>query len=442
MGNIIKNSRGNIVVWGEDKNSGEKKEIKKDFIIIQEGKKVDGRVAFKEGIYSERAPEEVTKILDFINGEGKDTCITCGELFYKKYKNLQQASYPFVTKIKSLGGVRSYKDGEAYAFREYYTNFCPKCYLLGILVWADDALVYRTFPRDKSILLLPVMDSLRELSEFKERYRKLLLPHRYSNLRVSKGAEEVENTPGEYSTLLRFYERFFVEIEEPGTIATTWSVVHIPLGSVKNIKFDSIALRDEIINIMREIVGESGFSIYGEILKNLYFFKETPTGSSADWESTAAIREKLSEYFIKDDFRHFTRQLLPRKGGHVGFSREARQDFEELIFIWRWKRMGIPKENLETIKNVGYIVAKASEKNLRLLYKLDKTKNLKEFWSVLREVSRKMVGLEAVRPTSLDKLVQLVKDYEKEWTEIRDLLVVYSSMYYSIKSKERGGESE
>ncbi len=107
--------------------------------------------------------------------------------------------------------------------------------------------------------------------------------------------------------------------------------------------------------------------------------------------------------------------------------------------------MGIPKESLSSIKSVGNIIAKVSKNNLSLLYKLDKTRTIEDFWSVLREISRKLVGLDIkkanIRPTALDELIQLLKDNEnneKQWKEIRDLLVVYSSMYYAIGS--RGGE--
>ena len=448
LGVAIKNIRHNLVVWGEDDKTGEKKEIKKDFIIIQENKKVGGIVAFKEDIYSQdKVIETVKKIVDLAVRDGNETCIVCGERFYKPYKKLQQASYPLVTKIKSLSGVRSYKDGERYSFKEYFENFCPRCYLLGILVWADTGLIYRTFlETGKALIFLPKMNSLGELIEFKESYRALLNSSaRYSNIRVQIGRDEVENTPGEYSTLLCFYEKFFRKTRKASKYATEWVVLHIPLGQVKNVKYDDIYLKSDTINVLKEVLQE-GISFYGDVLRETYFFNDKPTGAPVDWETTREIQEKLAEYFLKDDFRHFTRQLLPRKGGHVGFSREAREDFEDIIYIWRWKRMGIPKENLDTIKSVGNIIAVASKNNLSLLYKLDKARNLSEFWSVLREVSRKIVGfdqkeLAMIKPTALDSLIQLVKTYEDQWKEIRDLLVVYSSMYYSIKSRA-GGEGE
>ena len=76
----------------------------------------------------------------------------CGNVFNKGVKKLQQANYPFVTKIASLSGVRSYKDGGILSLKEYYENLCPLCYLIGVLAWTDEAMVYRTFPSEKSFL--------------------------------------------------------------------------------------------------------------------------------------------------------------------------------------------------------------------------------------------------------------------------------------------------
>lgn len=120
--------------------------------------------------------------------------------------------------------------------------------------------------------------------------------------------------------------------------------------------------------------------------------------------------------------------------------------------------MGVPKENLDSIRSVGNIVAKISKNNASLLYKLDKTRTINEFWSVMREISRKLVGLEEedlkmVKPTAIDELIQLTKEItekgEKDsWKEVRDLIVVYASIFYSIdkmsktqqKVVQQGGE--
>lgn len=109
--------------------------------------------------------------------------------------------------------------------------------------------------------------------------------------------------------------------------------------------------------------------------------------------------------------------------------------------------MGIPKERLDVIKSSGNIVAKLSLETPSLLYKLDRARNLQEFWSVLREISRKMAGLDKeelreIKPTALDELVMLVKEHETVWKELRDLLVVYASMYLAIKKLKQGGAEQ
>lgn len=444
LSDIIRNNRINLIIKHKDKKTGEKKEIKKDYVLIQEGKKIDGIVAFKENIYDE-TEKSTGEILDLIEKEGKRKCILCGNTFSKPYKKLQQATYPFVTKIKSFSGVRTYKDGNYYSFKEYHDNLCPTCYLVGILEWLDDRIIYRTFPGDKSFLFFPCFDNFEDLIEFKEEYEPILnKSERYSNIRVNMGEEKTEGTPGKFSTLLCFYEKFLLDIEYENVIGIDWAIMEIPFGSVKNIKFRTLNLTDSIFGVMKEFIGENELRIYTELIKEIYFFIDNPKGAPVDWDLTRKIREKLSEYFLIDNFRNFARILLPRNGGKVGFSSETRENLENLIYIWRLKKMGISKENLGSIKSVGNIIAKVSKNNLSLLYKLDKTRNIEEFWSVLREISRKLVGLDLkkakVRPTALDELIQLLKDNEKQWMEIRDLLVIYSSMYYSIGSGGKKNE--
>jgi len=115
--------------------------------------------------------------------------------------------------------------------------------------------------------------------------------------------------------------------------------------------------------------------------------------------------------------------------------------------------MGVPKENLDAIKSVGNIIAKISRNNASLIYKMDKVRTVEEFWSVLREIARKIPGmdekdLKMIKPTALDELIQLVKSIVENnkdgWKEVRDLLVVYSSMYYAIDKMDKvpkGGEN-
>ncbi len=362
-------------------------------------------------------------------------------------KKLQQASYPFVTKIKSLSGVRSYKDGIVYSFKEYFDDYCPTCYLTGISEWLDDGIIYRTVPGEKSILFLPRFNNLEELGKFKQSYRPLLnKSSRYRNIRVIEGSEETENPSGSFSTLLCFYEKFFFDVDKKEVIGKSWAMMEVPFGAVKNIKLNVINLAESVLQVIKEL-SEDNIRIYKGILTEIFFFYDHPKGAPVDWDLTGEIRENLSKAILKDDFHSFARNLLPGKGGRVGYSKEIRKNLEDLIYIWRLKNMGVPKDKLDTIKSVGNIVAKASRKNPSLLYKLDKTRTIDDFWGVLREISRKLIGFEdsdkkMIKPTALDGIIQLVKEYEDKWKEIRDLLVIYSSMYYSIGGRKEGETNE
>ena len=446
--------RQNLIVIEEDRKTKVKKEVKKDYVIIQEEKKVGGKVTLKEEIYKpEKTAEIISKVFDL--SEGKNTCILCGRRFNKRVKKLQQANYPFVTKIASLSGVRSYKDSGGLSLKEYYDNLCSLCYFIGILEWTDEALVYRTFPGEKSYLFMPYFGNLRDLNEFKKLciYAGILNnTERYSNLKVNPNTQDVEYTPGEYSTLLCFYEKF-VENATDEVIASNWAVLHIPFGSVKNVKIDFLNINEGILGVIKELKESERLErIYSDLMRKMYFYSQNK--NSTDWDITREIQENLSKYFLIDNFRSFTNSILPRKGGYVFFSSEVRQHLEELIFEWRWKNMGVKKEKLDTIKSVGNIVAKISENNASLLYKLDKVRNIDEFWSMLREISRKLPGLEEeklrkIKPTALDELIQLTKEVvegnKEGWKEVRDLIVVYASMYYSLDKlgkKSEGGEEK
>ena len=437
----IRHKYKNMIVMEEDKKIGTKKEVKKDFILLQEGKKEGGVVKLKEKVYDW---DELPKILEITFRHiqnGQKRCIMCGRA-HKKNFELKQAVYPLVTKTRSLSGVRTVK-----SLPEYHKNLCPLCYLLGVLEWTDEATIYRTVMDDNmTYLFLPLFESLEKLNIFKEStlyYGILNRSGRYTNLVVRPNSDEFENTPGEYTTLLAFYEKFIQNAGE--NACQEWAVLHIPLGKVKNVKLETIRVSEGILSVINELIQNSQLPY--QMLKGIFFNVKTEKGYQADWNFTNELREGLAKAFLFDNFREFSKLLLPRKGGFVSFSSEARTVFEELIYLWRWRKLGISKEKLDVVRSVGNIVAKLSIENPSLLYKLDKTRNLEEFWSVLREISRKMAGLEkeeirGIRPMAIDELVVLVKENENIWKEIRDLLVVYSSMYLAVKKLKQGGGNQ
>ncbi len=439
----IKHRYKNMICLEEDKDTGVSKEVIKDHIPLQEGKKKDGIVKLKERVYDWN---KLPKILDIVFESSKSNnkiCIMCGKP-HKKSFELKLAVYPLATKTRSLSGVRTLK-----TLPEYYKNICPLCYLLGVLEWTDDALVFRTLvDRRKSYLFIPVFENLKKLNNFKENVLDsgiLSRSSRYTNLLVKPKSDETEDTPGEYTTLLAFYEKFIKDasITLEG-ICKSWAVLHIPPREVKlkNVKLETIKISEGILGVIKSLIEND--SMPYQMLKGIFFKTKTVSGYQTDWDLTNNLREDLAKNFLFDNFRGFTKALLPRKSGFVSFTSDARTVFEELIYVWRWVKLGIPKEKLGIIKSVGNIIAKLSLENPSLLYKLDKTRNLEDFWSVLREISRKLAGLDGerlkeVKPTSIDELIVLVKENENIWKEIRDLLVVYSSMYLAIKKIGQGG---
>jgi len=443
LGSAIEQRRSNLIIKSMDKELGEKKEVKKDYILIQEEKKVKGKVAFKEGLYNQKtAASIISKIFDLITEEGTRNCIICGKPFSKPVKKLQQAAYPFVTKIKSLSGVRSYKDETTYSLQEYFEDFCPACYLRGIVEWSDDGTIYRTVPGEKSTLFLPQSTSLMELAKFKEKCRRLLNKNeRYQNIREEKNSQKTEKTSGSFSTLLCFYEKFFIDTqdENPGK---TWALMEVPFGAVKNIKFNTLNLEDSILQVMNQL-SEEDIGIYSMIIKATSFFNNNSKGAPVDWILTNEVRENLSKAFLQNDFRSFAKTFTPKKGGHVGFSKETRTCLERLMYTWRLENMGLDEENLKMLKSAGKTIAVASKSHQSLLFKLDKAKDKTALLDAIRQVSRRIAGLKAeekekyktfVYPPALEELVMLLEKHESDRRFIEDLkniIVIFSCVELS-----------
>ncbi|MCD6474232.1 MAG: hypothetical protein J7K47_04925, partial [Thermoplasmata archaeon] len=74
---IIISKRSNLIVIEEDPKTKIKKEIKKDFILIQEEKKVGGRVTLKEDIFKPEKVEEIVSLIFNNSKEGTNRCILC-----------------------------------------------------------------------------------------------------------------------------------------------------------------------------------------------------------------------------------------------------------------------------------------------------------------------------------------------------------------------------
>lgn len=473
----ITNRRDNVVfVEKKDKETGGLRKVRKDFVLIGYDSDKDPRTPIHHRLrdfYSEKQGRQILhKVIEDLQieeSERNHTCVLCGQRFHKHkpkpLSNLKQAIYPFVTKIKSISGVRS-KDNKEKGITEMpenYKDVCPACYLAGIMAWSDRSTVFRTVPGGFSLLLIPVRKNLCDLHELRDSYGDILSPsHRYASLRaepLAKGKsaqeEKMEFTSGQWSLLFAFTENFLRYrmlksggMEEARKMACdTWLSLRIPSGQVKDVKANRLNIDERPLVVLLNLILKQETFPYKEFLGQLYVMVERGGRSAFDNDGVNKKREALSKAFLTNDFNAFAKEFVPRERKRIVLKKEARDVLEKLLQEWRLKKMKLEKEHLDTLRSAGNLIAETATTGIGLIYRLDRTRTLPEFWDSLREISRKMIGLDKpVKSTSLDGVIKLVQEHQKEqdWKEIKNLLLIYSCMYYSIKTYKpsEGGKGE
>ncbi len=393
--------------------------------------------------------ETLQKIFKEISSSKKQrTCIICGEQFSRPVrKNLTQGVYPFSTKIKSLSGVRTLKDN--------YDNLCPLCYLTGTLEWLDDAIVYRCFlgsgERTYSVIFLPFELNLKKLHECKKEYRKILSNRNSptSNLlkivQLPDGKEKEIGYEGEYTTILKFFERFVKEIlgEYGGSnseeidelfgcverkFCKSWIMLKIPSGNVKNVKLSRLDLNDNFIRLLIDLERKDIF-IYDNIVDKIGVRDKN---SKLLPKETSEVKEYTAKTVIFDNFRDFSRMFLPRK--NIVKYHGNLNDLDELIKLWGLMPMKLD-ENLEEIKDAAKNLAKLLKNHLSILYEMDKARTKEEFIRDYQQACRRLLGLKEeertnIYPPALEKFADLViNSSNNEWKVLRDVLLIYTSIY-------------
>ena len=453
LANIIKGKIDNLLVEEENKKTGEIKEVKKDHILIQEKKKIGGKVSFKEEIFDKNKTENtILTIYDKLE-PGDKTCFFCGRKFKSKIKNLQQASYPFVTKIKSLSGIRSYNE-KGLKLTEYISDYCPQCYLIGVIEWLDESMVYRTIPGEKSIILLPQMKNLNDLVKLKNSYSGILNnSKRWSNIKIDiNNNEDVENTPGRYTTLISFYENFIREIH-PDKSANHWFIIEIPSGAVKNPKYYEITFNKTIMNLLYSLIYGNDCLFYRGFVKGFYAFYNDPKKGIRDFDREHVLHEQLCQAITYNDFLLFCNSFFPRKGIHIGLTKDAYLILEKIIKIWRYKM--ISKEEREELfeisKSAGSSIASLIENRLGLFFKLEKAKNVNELLKVMQEITRRLTidkdkfetnyenfnkmkdkrGKKYINIYNLEKIIEQLNRFQEDKTifeDIKNTMLIYASL--------------
>ena len=446
--NAIKGKIDDMIVGIENKDTGEVKEVKKDHILIQENKKIGGKVAFKEDIFDRNKTDDVISTIYENLEEGNKTCFFCGRKFKSKIKSLQQASYPFVTKIKSLSGIRSHTK-KGIRLTEYMDDYCPQCYLIGILEWLDESMIYRTIPGEKAIIILPQMERLDELVELKNSYTGILNnTKRWANIKIDVDKEDIEKTPGKYTTLVSFYENLIRYIN-PDKSANHWFIIEIPTGTVKNPKYYEITFGETILNLFYELITKEHSLFYREFVKIFYAFYDDPKKGIRDFDKEHILHEQLCQAVTYDDFPLFCNAFLPRKGVHIGIKKESYEILGKIIKIWRLEKMNIEnkEEYLKTLQMASYSIANLIGTRIGLFFKLEKAKNPSEFLSALQEITRRNIidsesNIGKVYKTSIEKVAELIiqkyeeKDGKQFFYDTKNIILIYASLRKKTENKK------
>jgi len=443
----IRNQLPNLKVEGKDKITKERKEYKKDYILAKENRN-GANITFIEHIFKpEKTQETVKQIYENLDGE-KYNCFFCNRPFKKNVKKIQQASYPFVTKIQSLSGIRSGRD---HKFYEYISEYCPQCYLNGIIEWLDDTIVYSIIPRNKSIIILPNTESLSDLVQLKKRFRNLLNnQERRCNIKIDSTQKKVDSPPGRYTTFLSFYENFLRDVE-PQFDHNNWYIIEIPSGSVKNPKVFNILLKDKIVNILNILIRQEKTYFYHLFVHDFYAFYTDPKKGIRDSDRKKDLHEQLCRSLVDDDFAMFASTFMPRKGVRVGIPKESYQILNKLIYYWRIKPMQIEnkEEYLKTLGMASTTLANLIGRRLNLFFKLEKAKNPNQFFEALQEISRRLMIDETekvgkVYTHSLEKISQLILEHmdDKEFfNTTKNILLIFTSLRSNKKESTTEKES-
>jgi hypothetical protein len=391
-------------------------------------------------------------------------CPLCGEPLVGGVE-LTLSVYPFVTKIRALSGERSkWVDKGLVGFTQYLT-VCHRCYFLGSLVWADDALLYLCDigGSDGSATILlpaPMAGSLKHIHEVKSSYRSKH-GERRTNVRFkpreAQAREEREVQDGSYSLLLAFLEQTIYEVAEEQTIdevaekigdadlfaevqrrvSEGWLILSIPQGRLKNISAHNLILDSPTLQLLTKLV-EQGTLPYAYCLSEIWVTDEK--GKRLQ-DFVPALHEQMAKAILTNDFELFAKVFIPKPRRQLCFRFSVEGIVESIVKLWRWSNMDA--QALEVVKKAGCALAAiaASRKQPVLLYHLERVRSVSDLLEVLKEGVHRLMGLEAdeMRYISLDALEQLTERLHqtpdaRQFADLKNTLIIFAGIAYAKRT--------
>lgn len=381
-------------------------------------------------------------------------CPLCGEPMEGSGQTLTLSVYPFVTKIKSLSGIRTRWTGEGLS--GFVTNLpvCARCYFLGALAWMDDALLYLCDIGGTSgtaIIILPAPSTgnlmkLKQLKFYRPKHGE-----RQTNVRFKRrpkdeqSGEEQDVREGQHSLLLAFLERTLSEIAESGEvtdlfaeaqkrISDGWLFITIPQGRLKNITAHDLVLDEPTLRLLVRLV-EQGKLPYAYMVAEMWMSNEKGRSLS---DETLVLHEALAQAILTNDFDLFARAFIPKPHRQLRFPFAVEDEVETLVQLWRWSSMDAA--TLEVVKKAGQALAAiaASRKQPVLLYGLERVRSASDLLETLKEGVHRLIGLEAeeMKFISLDALEQLTELLHqvtdaRQFADLKNTLMIFAGIAYA-----------
>ena len=445
----------NSTVFYMVEKKGEKRSVMKPFVGFNQQPPAQHPPTF-QGAQRRQFLQKVFSVSSPIGQGEPKSCALCNELIGSDSEKLTLSVYPFVTKIRSLSGIRTQWRGDGLSGFVEYLSICPRCYFLGSLVWADDKLLYLCDigGTDGSAVILlptPIASSLMRLHEVKDSYRPMY-GERRTNIRFKRKPreegqpeEEQEVQDGPYSLLLAFLERAMDEIAERGEvtdlfaevqrrISEGWLIISIPQGRLKNITAHDLILDEPILRLLAQLV-EQGNLPYAHCISEI---RITDEKGKRLQDLIPNLHEQMAKAILTNDFDLFAKTFVPKPRRQLRFPFAIESIVENLIILWRWSNMDA--QTLEIVKKAGRALAKiaASKKQPVLLYALERVRSASDLLEVLKEGVHRLIGLEAeeMRYISLDALEQLTELLHqitdaRQFADLKNTLIIFAGIAYS-----------
>lgn|GEM_PF-687244 len=414
-------------------------------------------------------------------------CPLCGSSIGRAPPTLTLSVYPLVTKNKAFSGARTRWTGEGFEGRPTNVSVCPRCYLLGALTWADDAILYlcglgRDPNNSSAVAVLPAPSDpdLIRLHRQKAQYKGQLRHERSWRTNVyfrtdaprttdgqrEESDEEATTTStehpvreGRFSLLLAFLERCLHEVAERSSqtlfqfddvsrqIPNGWLFITLPQGRMKNVTVHDLVLDDPILQLLARLV-ETGIQPYAHILKGMGLSNDRGEPLTNEEHE---MREAMAQGLLTDNFAIFARAFLPRPRQRLRLFGAIEDPMLVLLKEWRWKDM---EEHLETVRKAGYALAEiaASRRQPVVLYNLERVRTRSDLLSVLKEATHRLIGLDAdemryISVAAIEDLLQLVHRDTVPFEDLKNTLFVFAGVAYARKviaqaRSQQGGEGD